>query len=266
MRTCFEKLLTGGDLFVFVESKVYDSDILPVFSNFNVLTRDRSRKGGGFLFLFREPFVGDILPSVLEEITVVKIRGPDLSVEIFIMAVCFPPAGCRCSDDTVFFDELAVIVNKLRQENRIFLVLGDFNSRTGKLLWYRNQVSSAESERVELIEVDNPDLQSNVRGKALRNVCSALDLIPINGLQSFSQSFPSELTCLRHNGASVVDHIFVPENVLSIVKYFDFPGYPVAISDHEPMRLELELLPRENGREQIAGEGRAKKTAASHMG
>lgn len=86
-----------------------------------------------------------------------------------------------------------MVVNKPKEGNPTFLVLGDFNSRTGKLLWYRYQDLSAESERVELIEVNNPDLQSNVRGKVLRNVCSALGLISMNGCSLSRGVFPLNL-------------------------------------------------------------------------
>lgn len=59
----------------------------------------------------------------------------------------------------------------------------------------------------------------------------------------------------------------MPGNILSTVKDFSFPGYPLIFSDHEPMRLELELVPKENGLQQTAFVKKTtEKIASSLMG
>lgn len=62
-----------------------------------------------------------------------------------------------------------------------------------------------------------------------------------NFIRECRKYFPSQFTCVRHNGQSVVDYAIVPKEFLFKIRTFEFPDCHKYLPDHVVANLGLTL-------------------------
>ena len=77
----------------------------------------------------------------------------------------------------------------------------------------------------------------NTRGKELIDICTASNLIVLNG-RAFGDTF-GNYTCFQYNGNSVVDYCIVSECLYDSVLYFKVHNHIPLLSDHANLTVKL---------------------------
>ena len=142
--------------------------------------------------------------------------------------------------------DLDQLLNDLHTKGDI-IMCGDFNARIGKNLDYiKNEKSGAESfvpipedyVPQDLRERNNQDKKTNSYKKPFLNLLINNKLHILNG-RTLGDSL-GELTCIKHNGASVVDYFAISHNSSKYIGHMSV--LPLTqFSDHRPLSLTLTL-------------------------
>ena len=142
-----------------------------------------------------------------------------------------------------------------------FLLLGDFNARTGTLDDFiecddtvahacgLDTFSDAYFERrddLESIRFDvnrhNCDRTVNNNGRKLIELCQVLNLKILNGRCGADRE-KGEFTCQTGNGRSTVDYALMSSDLLSSLTYFCVDAFDPCLSDaHSPICLEVSVF------------------------
>ena len=142
--------------------------------------------------------------------------------------------------------DLDQFLNELHTKGDI-IMCGDFNARIGKNIDYiRNELSGAESFvplpddyiPQDLRDRNNKDRKTNSYKKPFLDLLINNKLHILNG-RTLGDSL-GELTCIKHNGASVVDYFAVSYNSSKYIGHMTvLPFTPY--SDHKPLALKLTI-------------------------
>ena len=124
-----------------------------------------------------------------------------------------------------------------------FVLLGDFNSRTGKLddLLSQNHIKENFISLGLEIERYNCDQKIDTNGRNLINLCNDLNFCILNG--RFGQDKKvGQCTCVKSTGQSLVDYIIVSSSLSPFVSDFSIGEFDSCMSDvHLPVCVNLEV-------------------------
>ena len=149
------------------------------------------------------------------------------------------------------FQKLQTDITYFKEKGKIFLC-GDFNSRTS------NKADYVENDRILGFQDDTEDIDiplqrfsmgrgSNRFGEFLLDLCKAANLRIVNG-RLFNDKSIGRVTCIMHNGESIVDYLLTShENFTehSDFSIHDFNEY----SNHAPISFQLRMT-AQGGREE----------------
>ena len=114
------------------------------------------------------------------------------------------------------------------------LMVGDFNARTGSLNFRPRSENWKDPRDINTIAAirASRDTTINARGEKLLDMLSCCNLSLLNGCTT--GDVLGDLTCLKYNGASVVDYMMASSQLLSSVR--SFKVLPMTTqSDHRPV-------------------------------
>jgi hypothetical protein len=90
--------------------------------------------------------------------------------------------------------------------------------------------------------VENVDKNTNGHGRTFfKDLCVVGNVKPINGLKFSQKTFKNDFTFLRSNGRSQIDFCLTNQIGRRKVKDFDILSNDWHISDHRPIKLQLEI-------------------------
>lgn len=147
--------------------------------------------------------------------------------EIF-MIICYRESRESKYADKNYLDKIKKYISKFKMKN--ILMLGDLNSRTGKL---------NDNQHLNPICRSSEDVIINKQGRELINFCNETSLIIANGRYEKGM----HTYCRNQNGknyASVIDYLIMSESLISKLKAFEITE-PKLFTDHRPMKIELNI-------------------------
>ena len=142
-----------------------------------------------------------------------------------------------------------------------FVLIGDFNARTGALCDFFDEVDESVArecgldlasdlpgmhsakEDLETMGIDllrhNKDTHTNNNGKKLIELCQIFNFTILNGRFGADKGV-GEHTCTTARGQSVIDYILMSSEMLPIIKDFRVDAFDSCLSDtHCPLRMTL---------------------------
>ena len=125
----------------------------------------------------------------------------------------------------------------------IFILLGDFNSRTGKLddLLVQNDAKECLQNLGLDINRQNSDEKIDPQGRNLINLCNDLNFGILNG-RFGNDKKTGQFTCIKTVGQSLVDYIIVSTSLFNSVENFYVDVYDSCMSDvHLPVCTTLKI-------------------------
>lgn len=165
--------------------------------------------------------------------------------EIVLFAVVyFSPknsTGVDAKEDlfSTLFDELSS--HRSTYDVTQTYICGDLNCRTGVHLEKSIDISAGEDVFLESITRPmrtSKDSTIDNRGIELLELCSVSDLTIANG-RFGSDKDVGDYTCIRYNGASVVDYLLIDGHKQNLLRSFDIRS--LTESDHLPLKFSFEL-------------------------
>ena len=155
----------------------------------------------------------------------------DLFPKLVFIGAYIQPEGGRYFDPTMFSD-VANITETARRKGLIPYVGGDFNSRLGDLNEFRTDCSWKYEPNIDSVV--------NKHGKTLfKDMCTAADINPINGVKYKKRRFDNEYTFIRANGKSQIDFVLTDGAGRMKVRKLEMVQDGWHISDHRPVTLEI---------------------------
>ena len=124
-----------------------------------------------------------------------------------------------------------------------FVLLGDFNSRTGKLDDFLSQNKAKESLNNMGLETQrfNLDEKIDTHGRNLINLCNDFNLCILNGRFGNDKKV-GQFTCIKTIGQSLVDYIVVSTSLFPSVLNFHVDKYDNCMSDvHLPLSTTIKV-------------------------
>ena len=156
---------------------------------------------------------------------------------LFIIGSVYIPGYNSKFADQNDFDFISEDILSFRNTYKCpFLLMGDFNSRTGTLSDLLDSTHSVCTRR-------NSDKKVDVYGRNLIKMCKDLDLRIVNG--SFgSDSHVGNFTCHKPKGQSCVDYCIMSPDLLPCISDFFVDTFDRLMSDvHSPICLDLKNIP-----------------------
>ena len=124
-----------------------------------------------------------------------------------------------------------------------FVLLGDFNSRTGKLDDFLSQNNAKEDLQKIGLETKrfNCDEKIDTNGRNLINLCNDFNFGILNGRFGNDKNV-GQFTCLKTIGQSLVDYIIVSSSMFPSVLDFHVDEFDSCLSDvHLPLSTTLKM-------------------------
>ena len=156
-----------------------------------------------------------------------------------------------------FINDLESDIEKYSSTGAVML-LGDFNARTASAddftnlsdndICYEQGIEEDTERDLDFAERDemfqftkrNSEAQKLCkRGRELLACCKNLEMCILNG-RTPGDIF-GKITCFRWNGCSVVDYAICSRGILNAVSFFKVDDPIIWLSDHSPIKLELNL-------------------------
>lgn len=242
----FENFLNSSDVCVFTESHFCKTDLAPDYQNYNSVHKPRKAgQKGGISIYVKKPLQLQIVNVEADELFPVKIFDGQGKLTLLIIGIYFPPTGSVfVRDDNEFFEDLSILIAEMSSQTPSMVVCGDFNARTDQCKMYRSEENTHNrSSFFTEINYENVDFDpiDTRRGQKFIEFCEACCFLPLNGLKSFSKSFPSEFTCIRPQGRSVVDYVLVPDSLVKEVISFTYPEPFEHLSDHAALKVKIKI-------------------------
>lgn len=274
----FNSLFTGNDIIILTESHTTlssdnDYDVIPNYRFVNfprkfIHPRAPGPSGGISVFVKTELYDNIIFESTHECIVWVKLKSSSFDKDIIIGIVYFPPEDSSyihsTNTRTDYFNILQEELCKQSENSNIFLC-GDFNARTGILPDYQQSFPGNDGNlatldcceldctnmiacnEIPLNVLDNrvsQDKGLNGYGRQLLQICKSLGFRIMNGRLDNKENTKS-FTCIKENGASVVDYIICqPESSCLIKDMVILPKR--VVSDHTPINFSINVQYKEN--------------------
>lgn len=170
-------------------------------------------------------------------------------VVLIVGSVYIPGDGSKFADKNdynIISEDITAFYSKYECP---FLLLGDFNSRTGKLCdFYNPQKNGATSQaKIDLdlqgiiTERFNCDKKVDTYGRNLINMCRDLNLKIVNG-RFGSDGGKGEFTCHKPTGKSVVDYAILSDYFMPYISNFCIEAYDCCLSDvHAPICVDIKI-------------------------
>ena len=169
-------------------------------------------------------------------------------IQLIVGGVYIPGSNSKFSDvnDYDIICEDIILLNT--RYKCPFVLLGDFNSRTGKLddLLLQNDAKQSLQNLGLDINRQNSDEKVDPYGRNLINLCNDLNFGILNGRFGCDKK-TGQFTCIKTVGQSLVDYIIVSTPLFNSVKNFYVDQYDSCMSDvHLPVcatiKVENEFL------------------------
>ena len=171
----------------------------------------------------------------------VLLGSSESNIHFIVGSVYIPGYNSKFSDENDF-DKISEDVLSLREKyNCPFILMGDFNSRTGNLSDSLKNVIGQPFPRT------SQDKKIDTYGRNLIKMCDILNLKIINGCFG-SDRDTGNFTCHKKNrsnlNCSVVDYCIVSECILPCVSDFSVDIFDPCMSDvHSPICLDIKNVP-----------------------
>ena len=226
------------------------------FPNFEVFTVEPSKKQRfhgihGICVLVRKKYsdyVSIVKGGECSNILWLNIGEQVLGTTTMLGTCYFPHEGSVHFEDELYDEVIQDMINLSTEADPSFILLGDFNARTGTLQDILDQEDpfishepvkdSLESLNIETRRF-NTDLKTNNNGRKLINFCKMSNLVIANGRFGQDKGVGA-LTCTTATGSSTVDYILASPDLLPQVTNLTVDDLDRGLSDaHSPVTIEL---------------------------
>jgi exonuclease III len=257
-----ESLINRYDIIMLSETKLTDSNPCKFeIPGYKLIPKNRQKAkaaSGGVAFIVREELLKEfeIIYGNCEFVLWMKSTCI-LEKDLLIGVVYIPPNNTAYSDIKMFDDLESDIISLTIGKECSTILLGDFNSRTGRMtdcLIVDNIISEAldftDEMRQELFNeqamytnrIDpvrfSQDSTVDKYGGRLLNMCKSLNLYILNGRVG-SDKGVGHVTC---RDASLVDYVIASADMFEIVKTFEVLPFDPMVSDcHNPVTLSFNV-------------------------
>ena len=252
----FLNFVCNYDILCFTETKTDNTDVIDI-PGYIVLMKNRfdvaKVKSGGLILAVKENLIEyiDIITSDCKFVFWFKLskKVVNLNSDILFGIVYIPPENTRYSSADCFTDIEQELMNFSKTSEHVCL-LGDFNSRTGKLKDYvyldnflANHNKLDEETRLSLEDVnillesnilhrENIDIHCNNYGYKFIEFCRNNNLFIVNG-----RIGENKLTC---KDSSTVDYVVCNAFLFKLFKGYIIHDYSNLYSDvHCPITFEI---------------------------
>ncbi|KAK3107329.1 hypothetical protein FSP39_011987, partial [Pinctada imbricata] len=257
----FQELIKTYDIFICVETKTDNLDILKVPSGYKYFLKSRKefkRKSGGIAIFYKETLKNYIQfpTSISEFIQWVKISNVITQKPFVIGCVYIPPENSIYASNECF-DEIENEMIQFLAEDTPITLIGDFNARTSDI----PDFTQVDDNLFEILEIENEiDIQfndhinltlnnipldrftqdikhANNYGNKLLNMCRKTNMYITSG-RFGADRYIGKVTC---KDTSVVDYFIVNSKVFSIIEEFEVIGFDPLFSDvHSRLHILLQ--------------------------
>jgi len=231
---------------------------LNLFDSFAVFTSDgkklcmsqQGRLSGGVLVLIKKEILlfFDRLETDADNTIIFKVNANIFGLEKDVVVICtyLPPCDSKYWNTTQHGYGFETIENCLmniyeKYSNFSVLLCGDLNARTS------SENYSALQGDFDVFDVqlgsdflrNSKDLETNVFGEQLLELCNMYDLVVLNGLKDYL--FDGEFTYICRSGSSVVDYFLASCDLLCSNVFCQFKVDNQVESDHLPVSVSMRL-------------------------
>ena len=229
------------------------------FENYKCFVFDKKLKNSsnrtpGIATIIKENVFDHIVPikNTLSHWVFWMEIGIEKSHPMFILGNVYIPCESSPFFHEDIFDEILQDILSIQTKSDLpFILLGDFNSRTGieKDFFESNPIIDASlgteddfSSRLRdlgLLNRFNFDKKVNKNGENLLELCRACDLKIVNGRFGKDQNMGA-FTCHRVNGSSTIDYAIVSDMLTPYINDFSIDIHDRSMSDvHSPIALNI---------------------------
>ena len=216
--------------------------------------KNNSNKTPEIATVIKENVFDHILPikSTLSDFIFWLELGIEKNHPMFILGNVYIPCETSPYFHVNIFDEILRDILNIRTKTDLpFILLGDFNSRTGTekdFLDFDPKIDTTLGEQEEfsnclkdlgLLDRFNCDKKVNKNGENLLELCRACDLKIVNGRFGNDKNVGA-FTCHRVNGKSTIDYAIVSDSLTPQVMDFFIDIHDKSMSDvHCPISLTI---------------------------
>ena len=216
------------------------------FPGFDIFSMKQKSKVHGLAILVKKglfPYIKKIEKTKSKCILWIVLGLSPQKIFLIVGAVYIP---CRSSihNDKSDYDIVCEdIVSLYAKYDCQFVLLGDFNSRTGKLDDFLSQ--NLVRQRFEDLGLEteryNCDIKVDSNGRSLINMCNDLNFCMLNGRAGQDKKV-GQFTCVKSVGQSTVDYAITSSSLFPFISDFWIDEYDCCLSDvHLPVCMKLEI-------------------------
>ena len=259
-----DEVICNYDIICLTETKTNHIENF-AFDGFKVMTmpiKNKTHKFGGIhgiCMLIRDELYDSIEliceQTTSESILWCKVNSKDFDLSFYIGNVYVPHESSIYHHKDLFDNAIRDISILQSRSNIPFILIGDFNARTGQLndfevidtymadvcgLTTDDSIIDSFHECNIPIQRTNQDLHINDNGKKLIDLCKITDLKIMNGRLDKDRGIGS-FTCYTGMGQSTIDYLIVSEAILPAITSFQVHSFDRCLSDvHCGLSLSIE--------------------------
>ena len=253
--------LSKFDICLLVEtfSATFRSHLFPLYDVFivsGVKLTDAvtARLSGGVALLVKKQWSKNIerVHVEFDNLVVMKLSADFLGTDTHVLLIggYVPPISSGYYKDTDIYNGITILeqcIMDMMEEfgNVPFILLGDFNARTGnecpecdEMNYAAFDLLDTDEEVVFVQQRVSKDTEVNEFGRYLLNVCEQFDFQILNGVARGDKC--GNFTYVSPTGCSVIDYFIVSRNLLSLSLLLNVNCR--IESKHMPVELSIELL------------------------
>lgn len=211
------------------------------------------RNSGGINVMIRKDIAKHFKALHTTSNDILFLRATNLfSCGDILMGICYcSPIYSKATDGNFYSDleeNLYFFIDQYPNDKVV--LMGDFNGRTGNLsdvlgnylddtrVFTNNHGAELLQDTAYVPPRTNSDNEINAYGRNLIGICQEFNLCLCNGRLGEDKNI-GNFTCINHQGASVVDYVLVPHNLIPYICKFevsDIADYSI----HFPLTFVLE--------------------------
>ena len=216
------------------------------FPNFEIFSKKQKSKAHGIAVFVKSglfPTILKIENTKSKCVLWVALGFSPQKIQLIVGGVYIPGSNSKYSDANdydIISEDIVALNSKYKCP---FVLLGDFNSRTGKLDDFLLQNTAKESFQNLNIETKryNCDDKIDGNGRNLINLCNDFNLGILNGRFGKDKNI-GQFTCVKTIGQSVVDYVVTSATLFPFVLDFYVDNFDNCMSDvHLPLCTTLKL-------------------------
>ena len=216
------------------------------FPNFEIFSMKQKSKAHGIAVLIKSglfPTIQKIENTKSKCILWLALGFSPQKIQLIVGGVYIPGSTSKFSDANdydIISEDMFTLNSKYKCP---FVLLGDFNSRTGKLDDFLLQNTTKENFQKLNIETKryNSDEKIDSNGRNLINLCNDFNLGILNGRFGKDKNI-GQFTCVKTIGQSVVDYIITSATLFPCVLDFYVDNFDNCMSDvHLPLCTTLKV-------------------------